>query len=399
MHLVVASLVAMSTMRMSCLTGGIIDAVKESTDKTVALLDQATSDIGNNLSSWQTVLKDLESKLVGDAQSTVRNEVQTLLSSSIGVANAGLRCDIDFVGARVLQGLARIKARLLDQPPPPPRPATCEAAPSGVEFAAWQQGRVPKIDLFGYDLEAPLALFLVSSGDVSAEVSSSLSRISHYQVAINLGSNGVPLNAASQRIELRSGGGVISAIPIIQPVTPPCQTRTDQFRGANITHTPTHVRGDKEFNGNGPSMSARLSLSSAATEIRWELSMRAKETKSDWSEAVGSASGVFYSPPAGWHVERVTPTLSTFAYVDTNTTLDVKYPGSGPVQRFEFIGDTQDDDIGETGVVVFFHPVAIDLVQTGNCVSPSVVRSMQRRGELSAPLLERFRSSLIVVPQ
>jgi hypothetical protein len=117
----------------------------------VSAIDGAVAQITAASGSWQTVLQDTLKQLTADAQSIVRNEIQTLLSNSIVAVQVGAMCTTDFVGHRVVTVLQEIKAKLLGGSPPIEVPFLCSSGPLAVEFAAWQQSRVPVITLTGFD--------------------------------------------------------------------------------------------------------------------------------------------------------------------------------------------------------------------------------------------------------
>lgn len=387
----------MANMGTSCnVVGDLPQHIDSDVDQALAVVNQGITDLGNNMADWKNILQGMESKLASDAQTSIRNEIANLVSGSIGVANAGIFCSADFIGERLIQALERIKAKLLNQKVSESlSPATCEASPSGIEYEHWQHNGIPKVDLFGYDLEAPLKLQLLD-GNHTKDVTFALSRTSHYQVTINLGSNGVPLDASSKKIELLSGTKLITAIPVIQPVTPVCQTKTVPFKGEPITFTPPHVgSGDNDFVGHGPKITTRLTLSVKGDGVDFSLFMDARETKSDWTEVSGKKSGTFYTPEHGWKVESVTPDHSedSFTYSDGDHQPVTRYPGSGPVAYIKYIGDTEGDDVGRTGETINFKQVDIELVQTTDCVSPKMVKKMLDRKEMRPETAKRLSSS------
>src|SRR5262249_24763593 len=152
----------------------------------VATIDNAITQINAISGSWQSVLQDTLRKLTSDAQSTVRNEIQTLLQNSIAAAQVGAMCTVDFVGHRVVTALEAIKNQLLVRPAPAATPLVCSSAPSAIEFAAWQQNRIPVVTLTGFDLTVPLRVTHVQT-EGSAVVANVLAEVSPYQATINLG--------------------------------------------------------------------------------------------------------------------------------------------------------------------------------------------------------------------
>src|SRR4051812_5251174 len=129
MWAVVISVVGSLNLGASCLgVKDVTNTIDSAADKTVAVIDEAIRAIQGSSASWQTALQDAQQKLTADAQATVRNEIANLLQDSIGVANAGIFCTVDFVAQRIIQGLGRIKNLVLGKPPPNDlSPSICEA--------------------------------------------------------------------------------------------------------------------------------------------------------------------------------------------------------------------------------------------------------------------------------
>src|SRR5215468_9799142 len=115
--LVMAAAVPTSGCHLDKVLDPVVDPVKAA----VSTLDDAIQKITAASGSWQSVLQSSLSKLTADAQSTVRNEVQTLLNNTIATVQVSAMCTVDFVGHRVIQALQEIKAELLGGPPPAPQ--------------------------------------------------------------------------------------------------------------------------------------------------------------------------------------------------------------------------------------------------------------------------------------
>jgi hypothetical protein len=112
---------------------------------------------------------------------------------------------------------------------------------------------------------------------------------------------------------------------------------------------PSYIGGDREFGGNGPDVFASAELSTRNGRELWvRIYLHEKETRSDWSEAEGSREFPIWTAPDGTTILDYSPNQpSTAAYTDTNHQLDIPtVNGSALVQRFEIMGDTGGDDIG-----------------------------------------------------
>jgi hypothetical protein len=84
-------------------------------------------------------------------------------------------------------------------------------------------------------------------------------------------------------------------------------------------------------------------------------------------------------------------TATCFAYTDTNRQPDIFAAGNGPVQRFEFVGDTDGSEAGtRTGVTVTFNPLRLKLTEAGPCVSESAISQLESDGLIAPETLERL---------
>ncbi len=77
------------------------------------------------------------------------------------------------------------------------------------------------------------------------------------------------------------------------------------------------TQGDREFGGNGPDVTCRvtLQLSSDRRKIEAKIDFKARETKSDWSTVEESFVRTVFTAPAGKTIDRiVSPTTSTVSF-------------------------------------------------------------------------------------
>lgn len=113
---------------------------------------------------------------------------------------------------------------------------------------------------------------------------------------------------------------------------------------------PNQIGGDREFDGHGPEVrcSATLKLENSGKELWVTITLHAKETRSDWSEADGKWERKLETAPVGKKFVRiVSDTYSTAQYTDTNHRLDLpQVLGGSLVEKFEVMGDTGGNDIG-----------------------------------------------------
>ncbi|RYU95259.1 hypothetical protein [Emticicia agri] len=348
----------------------IKDTAQDLTNNTVALIDDAIDEITHESESWQATLQELSDNLTDEAQSTIRNEVQNLATRTIAAAGSEIRCNVDFLGARVVQALQRIKAELLNKPIPQRNPAICQVIPTAIDMNLTPNRR-NKVDISGYDFDnQPLKLYLITNDNQRTDVTHAINRLSHYHLVLNLGSNGVLLNETSSRLVLEYKDSQMSSIAITQPVTPDCKEEEISFSPDIITYMPTHTRGDRDYGGHGPAITARVNIYVDNNTIKAKIYMRARETKSDWSTADGSGVFTIYTAPSKRRILTIVSDKETSTnYIDSGHAEDFFEKGSGElVKRFAFVGDTDGDEAGtRTRVKVTFNRVVVKLKEIGNC--------------------------------
>jgi hypothetical protein len=140
-------------------------------------------------------------------------------------------------------------------------------------------------------------------------------------------------------------------------VNPSTSTNLSAFKKERIC--PTHIRGDREYSSNGPTVDIQAWLyidKQTSTTLYLYAYMHQIETKSDWSEAERTASYWIYTAPPGRRIGYVwntqpdgpnnPPIMSTQHYVDTDHAEDRFYPADALVKEFRAKGDTNGNDIG-----------------------------------------------------
>lgn len=390
----------------ACDLGSVLHPTVDPINNAVATLDQAISRITAISDSWQTVLQDSLKQLTADAQSTVRIELQSLLDHATASAQVGAMCTADFVGRRVVSALEAIKAELLGRQAPTPSPFVCKSTPLAVEFEAWQQSRIPIVELTGFDLKTPLQVQLVQTTGTSM-VPDVLANVSAYQATINLGATGLHLTPQSQRIVVSTTAQPpieLTAINVVQPQPKICKEQDLMVELGSIGFRPgDHLRGDREYNGHGPHITAGITIVPVGSRLNYEVFMSAVETTSDWTTVQGSGRGELSISPAVPDDRRIVSiigsTVSNVDYVDRNKDDDHVSPtNGGPVSEFVFTGDTDGDDVGRTQLVrATFNRVGLHVVETQNCVAASEAKALLESAtdltpQLSAHLQEALKS-------
>jgi hypothetical protein len=371
---------------------GIDDAIDDATIRGVNAIDDAIDALERGSADWQSVLQETIDRLTDEGQSTIRTEISNLLQRSVASASATLRCDIDFLRNRVRQALLGIKVKLLGGSVPPSEPVVCDVIPLAVDVSL-NANRRTLVEFYGYDFDKSITAQHVR-GNGSVEVGSKLSHLSHYHMTLNLGSNGVVLDPASQSLVLRWGEEAISTVAVIQPHTDVCRSETKSVPINKLTLVGKRIRGrgsDKEFDSNGPSCSTLVTVLRTNTQLKVQATFIAEETKSDWTGVQKTEKQVVFTAPRGWQVESL-DSRSSFRhrYTDTDNSRDYFNLADELVKRLAYIGDTKGDDVGETEVEITFNPIRITLVETTDCVSPAALNKLNGTTKISPQTLHRL---------
>jgi hypothetical protein len=348
---------------------GLFDeAEKKIVRPVVDILDEAVETLENGSLGWQSVLQNMVDELEANGHTLVRNDVSNLLSRAIQDSAVEVRCTVDFMRDRVKEDLIRLRARFTGEELVLV-PVFCVPNPPSVDYAFVESGNLTSITIDGYNLDAAkIKVYLVDRQNQRVDVSAKLGNPARYVLTLNLGSNGVPLTAQSDRIEFELPSG-LQSVNINQPRAVEQVETVQPF----ITEPfcPERIGGDREFDGNGPDVEASAFLYTSADqrELWARIELHVKETKSDWSEAQGTWDLPVWPGKLGAKITGFTPnTPSTTAYRDNNHQVDIpSISGGALVQRFEILGDTDDDDIGnctldDVYVKVFFNQIQVSYI-------------------------------------
>lgn len=368
---------------------------------TADLIRDSIDQLADQSSSWQTTLQELASQLTGEAQSTIRNEVNDLLQRSIAATGAELRCNADFIGDRARQGLERILAKITGAEVAQPVPAICSVTPSSVDIELVQNNRLKTVEIYGYDLDqSDWRLQVQRTGGFSHSATDAISLPSHYKMTINLGGNGAKLNSASQNLELSAQGELISTIGVIQPNPKICESKTIEVDEQELTNKPPHTNGDKNFKSNGPEISTNVKLVHDENKITAKFYVRAKETKKDWTTAKGTTEHDAYNVEKGWKIESINS--STYSehkgtYPEKGKVKQIQNGSAELVQRFNIRGnksngifDNQDDAGDYTRVVVKLNKISVNLIENEDCVSESEYNRLRDSRLLSPTTIKKL---------
>jgi len=173
-------------------------------DEAAARIQQSIDDLVRQSSEWQVTLQKLETDLIKGGQSLIANEVTQLAQRGIGTAGTELRCDADFVGHRMLEGLQRIKSALLRQTPQPLRQYFCGVSPTSINLALSADRRT-ELAFYGYNLDSGRATVYVRETNGNQRVVPNpqliLATPTHYLMTVNISqNNGLVLGPNDQKV-------------------------------------------------------------------------------------------------------------------------------------------------------------------------------------------------------
>jgi hypothetical protein len=213
----------------SCIFPNIKPIVNNAIEDASNQLDQTIDSLQNTSTSWQVLLKDLLDKLTGDARNLIGTDIQNLINNSVAVAGAEVKCEVDFIRARIVENLVALKNKLLGKPMPVLEPRICQAVPMSVDVAQ-VPASVRVVNFYGYNFGSltDYALKMESLDGTQTDVSRALNIPTAYAMTLSLGPSGANIGSNAHRFALSWQGKPLSTIGIIQPapVIRICKTST-----------------------------------------------------------------------------------------------------------------------------------------------------------------------------
>lgn len=366
------------------------------------ILNRAIADIDANSENWQRILQTALDE-VGDTERQVRQDLEELMQRGIHTAGLEARCDISYLGDMLVEGLQRIRATVLNEPPPPVRAVVCDASPSAIDMNL-DPNRRNNVEVYGYnlDLESLKLYHVLESGQVNETTNFTIT--SPFKRIINLGSNGIALVPQSVKLRMDLGNGENRDVPVIQKWPDVCTTRDLNTSSASIQVIPTHVGpGDKDFHGNGPCTQATAQIYTAnnGTELRahigvdmWECPNDMTLIHEDYTEGIKTEDRVLFTTEHDEEIIEIrTPTSASLEFIS-----DGYAPGSksdtGLVMRWDILGDTKSDDVGKSYVTVTLNSVHLVLRKKLDCVTEDELARMMQQDAMSPVLTDYVKIQL-----
>lgn len=221
--LAIALFIGEAPFLLACGSLNKIASEVPTTTRTAAEAVQAAIDaLNDNSTSWQTTLTQLQVELKKTGDQWLA-DVDALAKRGIATTGTELRCNGDFVGARMKEGLTVILAKINGTQPPPIVPVYCQAVPEVINMA----NRPTHISFYGYNFDQGVQVSLLSDAG-EEDVSQYLTLPTHYLATLQVGAtSGMPLcNKKNRRLSLKSlhDGAILSTVGIIEmecPQAPP----------------------------------------------------------------------------------------------------------------------------------------------------------------------------------
>lgn len=347
-------------------------------------LEDLARDINANSAQWQDLVEDAIEDLPEEVQSTIRVELQNLLSRGIAEAEVSFQCGVDFLASRMSEGVRSILARFKGETPPPRIPRFCSVVPPVLDA---QNAPQTGLMFYGYNFDAAtdLEVDLVDTMGNATDITNKVGRPTHYLLTLSFGPTGVQLGPTSDWIVLRFGSQQ-HTVDVEQPILPPCKTETRPLMDLAVEHVPPLVQGDSDFDGNGPFVYSQTRLIVAPDRIDAEVYMRAAEKRSDWTRAESKRTYRLDTTPPGQVITGIAGVVGLRtderAYTDGNH-VDDSFSGEGLVRRWVFTGDTGGGEAGtETKVKIDFATLHVQRTETQNCQPTGVVPNLPQSRRL-----------------
>jgi hypothetical protein len=352
-------------------------------DQALEILGAGILRFGDANENWQLIMQDTRDKLLDKGLKELANQVDAVLDHATGDALVISFCAPDFFRTRMQQELQQILAQYKHEPVTPPVPFICKVVPTTIDYSE------PPLEItyYGYDLDNHIEAVLFQKNGTAIKIGTY--RSAPYQPTITLGTNGPSLSqdsdrivlhwnnpATNERVELMPEVGITAPLlPICEIVTNPTYTH---FRPNDVTYNPPIVKGDTEFDDNGPRIRAQVQLVNLGDRVIAWVHMNAIECQTWSSMADGSWAKTIYTPPPGYQVQKVGgDNRAVYDYTDTTHELDNPEGTGGSFQaKVTFIGSTaQQDACGlencgwwfHTGIKIEFNVIDFTLIQTDNC--------------------------------
>ena len=349
--------------------------VLERFDRTTSAIEQLEADIDrgiamieNDKERWRSTLQELASDIPNELQSTVRVELQQLANRSVATAGTEIRCNVDFLAHRAIQGLQRVKAILRNRDPKTLPPEICQVSPLTLDMNIERARRVD-VSISGYDMDhidnEGMPLRFVYRSDAQNKTflfpESRVGRTTHYQITLN--TSGADFDQFIYVHQINKIWGEWegrSESPQVNLTRWEPRKKELKVPLGSFDYTPPLTHGDRDFDtDDDDETDVNLSVRTRQVGNRIEASvyMKARERDPDNTTVEGwSRWFVGYEAPAGWKIINITRLgRSDTSFVATSHQMRSSTLPQGEIaDRFETWIDRSGDEAGASPAQRFF---------------------------------------------
>jgi hypothetical protein len=122
-------------------------------DPVVESFNNAITGLESQSGSWQATLQNLQTQLVAQGQSTLANEVQSVVNRGVASASLEFRCDVDFLGSQLAQALKNILASYQKKTLPGEPPHFCNVDPPVIDLSITPDRR-QLLNIYGFNFSS-----------------------------------------------------------------------------------------------------------------------------------------------------------------------------------------------------------------------------------------------------
>jgi len=137
---------ALTMQGSSCLPN-----LNEPVDKVTDTFNTAIAQLGSESTGWRGTLQQLEQDLIQQGQSTLANQVQSVINRGIAAAGLEVKCSVAFLKAQLKEEIQGIVAAYQHKPVPPVVPHFCSYDPPSVDLRITGSAR-PLLNVYGFNL-------------------------------------------------------------------------------------------------------------------------------------------------------------------------------------------------------------------------------------------------------
>lgn len=323
-------------------------------EQAVLSLNDGINALQNQSGDWQSVLKDLETKIDKRVQDVLTYNIPYITNLATQRALSSVLCVKESVKDEVVYYLQVARAELVTGVMPPlPHTKICATSLLTIDLNAPRNIR-NQIVFTGYSINAKDSIHAVLvAGSTKLEIPISklgFPDISNITLSLTDYSDAVLTNYT--HLQLMYNKEVISSIGIDKKVPDAPVIETAQTSQREIVWIPPHTYGDKDFNGNGPRMISHVYLKQDGTKVYAQVYLYAQETKSDWTTATGTSNWIeIYSVKQGYRINKI---LESSEYLNILRANNIDCVDESPddyimetvVGRAILVGDTTGDEAG-----------------------------------------------------